>query len=488
VTSQLYYGDNLDVLRDHSYFPDQSVDLIYLDPPFNSNRDYNAFFEQQDGRRSSAQIKAFTDTWKWDTTAASAYESVVEQGGSAADVLVGLRALLGTNDVLAYLSMMAPRLVEMRRVLKPTGSIFLHCDPTASHYLKVLLDGIFGAECFVNEIIWHYRKWAAGKFGFQRNHDVVFYYAREPGRKATFNQLFMERAESTKKRFGNSRIVSGHDEEGRRLPSVVVAGEDSEGVRMDDVWNIGRVPPIKQLFPTQKPRPLLERIISATTNEGDVVLDPFCGCGTAIVAAQGLKRTWRGIDITHLATNLIKTRLLDLFGDVDYEVIGEPTTLEGAEQLAKDDKYQFQWWALGLLGARRQDKKKGADAGIDGRLYFHDDSRGGTKQMIFSVKGGGYDLGDVRDLRGVVEREGVQIGVFVALRKPTKKMREEAASAGFYKSHWGNHPRMQILTVEEILGGKRVDSPPLGTNVTFKKASKEGADPSVETQQDELDL
>lgn len=486
--NKLYYGDNLDVLRDHSYFPDQSVDLIYLDPPFNSNRDYNAFFEQQDGRRAAAQIKAFTDTWKWDVSAAASYQSVVEQGGSAANALVGLQALLGNNDVLAYLSMMAPRLIEMRRVMKDTASIFLHCDPTASHYLKVLMDGIFGADCFVNEIVWHYRKWATGKFGFQRNHDVILYYARKPGHIAKFNQLYMDRAESTKRRFGNAKIVSGHDEEGRRLPSATVEGEESEGVRMDDVWDIGRVPPIKQLFPTQKPLPLLERIIAATTDEGDVVLDPFCGCGTAVVAAQSLNRHWRGIDITHLATNLIKTRLLDMFGKVDYDVIGEPTTLDGATQLAKEDPYQFQWWSLGLLGARPTEKKKGADAGIDGKLFFHDDSRGGTKQIIFSVKAGKLHLNYVRDLRGVIEREGAQIGVLVSMDKPTAPMRAEAASAGFYKSHWGEHPRLQILTIEEILNGSKIDCPPLGlVNVTFKKAKAEAVE-AAQGAQPELDI
>lgn len=486
--NRLFYGDNIDVLSDHSYFPDECVDLIYLDPPFNSNRDYNAFFEQQDGRRSAAQIKAFTDTWKWDVAAEASYTSVVERGGSAANALVGLRSLLGTNDVLAYLSMMAPRLIEMRRVLKESGSIFLHCDPTASHYLKVLMDGIFGADCFVNEIIWHYKKWAAGKYGFQRNHDVILFYSRHPGRVSKFNQLFMERAESTQKRFGKAKIVSGYDADGRRLPSVTT-DQESEGVRMDDVWDIGRVPPIKQLFPTQKPLPLLERIIKSTTDEGDVVLDPFCGCGTAVIAAQTLNRHWRGIDITHLSTNLIKTRLLDIFGTVDYDVIGEPVTLDGAMQLASEDRYQFQWWALGLLGARplEQDRKKGADGGIDGKLFFHDDNSGKTKQIIFSVKSGKKKATDIRDLRAVVDRERAEIGVLVAMDAPSAKMRAEAASAGFYKSPWGQHPKLQILTIEDILNGKRVDSPPLGQiNVTFKKAKKEEQSPTHEDL--ELDL
>lgn len=316
------------------------------------------------------------------------------------------------------------------------------------------------------------RKWAVGKYGFQRNHDVVLFYAKSVAGTRTFNQLFMERAASTLKRFGTAKITSGHDAAGRRIPSTT-GSDESEGVRMDDVWDIGRVPPIQQLFPTQKPLPLLTRIIEAASNEGDVVLDPFCGCGTAVVAAQQLKREWRGIDITHLSTNLIKTRLLDIFGPVSYDVIGEPTTLDGAAQLAREDPYQFQWWSLGQLGARPLEQKKGADAGVDGKLFFHDDNSGATKQIIFSVKAGRLNLSYVRDLRGVIEREGAEIGVLVAMQKPTEKMRAEAASAGFYKSHWGRHPRMQILTIEEILTGTRVDSPPLGqVNVTFKKSRK----------------
>lgn len=471
-TNHLYYGDNLEVLRRHEYFPDESVHLVYLDPPFNSNREYNAFFEQQDGKRSAAQIKAFTDTWRWDVAAVESYTEVVEAGGAPAQALIALRGLLGDNDVLAYLSMMAPRLIELRRVLKPEGSIFLHCDPTASHYLKILMDAIFGAECFVNEIVWHYRKWATGKTTFQRNHDVILFYAKSANAARTFNTLFMPRAASTLKRFGNAKITSGHDADGRRLPSVV-GDEESEGVRMDDVWDIGRVPPIQVLFPTQKPLPLLTRIIEAASNEGDIVLDPFCGCGTAIVAAQQLKRNWRGIDITHLATNLIKTRLLDTYGVVDYDVTGEPTTVEGAAQLASEDAYQFQWWSLGQLGARPIEKKKGADKGIDGRLFFHDDGTKVTKQIIFSVKSGKLKATDVRDLRGVIERESAQIGVLVSMQEPTALMRAEAASAGFYTSHWGKHPRLQILEIKDILQGRGVDAPPLSqVNVTFKRSAK----------------
>jgi hypothetical protein len=247
-------------------------------------------------------------------------------------------------------------------------------------------------------------------------------------------------------------------------------------VRQDDVWDIGRVPPIKQLFPTQKPEALMERVITASSNEGDVVLDPFCGCGTTVIAAQSLGRHWIGIDITHLAVTLIKHRLRDVFGNrAHYRVVGEPVSLPDAETLAAQDRFQFQWWALGMVGARPVEQKKGADKGVDGRLYFHDDREGGrTKQVVLSVKSGSVRVGDVRDLRGVMEREKAEIGVLISLHEPTKAMRAEAADAGFYDSPWGmRHRRLQILTVAELLGGKTIDCPPTAqVNVTFKRASR----------------
>jgi DNA modification methylase len=469
----LYRGDNLDILR--RYVKDESVDLVYLDPPFKSNQDYNVLFAEQNGSRSKAQIKAFQDTWRWDLGAVETYERVVEAGGGVSEALQAFRRFLGQSDTMAYLAMMAPRLMELRRVLKPTGSIYLHCDPTASHYLKMLMDAIFGHHNFCNEIVWHYLKWPTGKYTFQRNHDIILFYSRSLDRKRTFNQLYMPRAASTLKRFGTRRIRSSFDDSGRRLPSETEA-RDSEGVRQDDVWDIGRVPPIKQLFPTQKPEALMERVITASSNEGDVVLDPFCGCGTTVIAAQSLGRHWIGIDITHLAVTLIKHRLRDVFGNrVHYRVMGEPVSLPDAETLAAQDRFQFQWWALGMVGARPVEQKKGADKGVDGRLYFHDDREGGrTKQVVLSVKSGSVRVGDVRDLRGVMEREKAEIGVLISLHEPTKAMRAEAADAGFYDSPWGmRHRRLQILTVAELLGGKTIDCPPTAqVNVTFKRASR----------------
>jgi DNA modification methylase len=465
----LYRGDNLKVLRE--YIRDQTIDLVYLDPPFKSNQDYNILFREQNGSRSAAQIKAFTDTWRWDRAAAEACQEVIEAGGAVSRAMQAFRTFLGENDMMAYLAMMAPRLKELHRVLKPTGSLYLHCDPTASHYLKMLMDAVFGPACFCNEIIWHYRKWPSGKYTFQRNHDILLFYSRSETRERTFNQLYMDRAPSTLKRFGRAKIISGYDATGKRIPSQT-NDEESKGVRQDDVWDIGRVPPIKQLFPTQKPQPLLERIVAASSDKGQVVLDPFCGCGTTIAAAQKLGRPWIGIDITHLAIALIKHRLHSAFGRrVKYDVIGEPQDLASAEALAHDDRFQFQWWIVGRLAGHPVEKKKGADKGVDGRIYFHDKPGGETKQIIISVKSGHVNPGDVRELDSVVSREKAEIGCLVTLQPATKGMLAEAAGKGLYVSPWGRHPRLQILAVSDILEGKDIDYP-VAANITLKRSDK----------------
>ncbi|MHB8432627.1 MAG: DNA methyltransferase [Candidatus Tyrphobacter sp.] len=472
MRNTLYYGDNLNVLRNHKYFPDECVDLIYLDPPFKSAKNYNVLFSEQDGSRSRAQIRAFTDTWKWDIESAEACQEVIELGGQVSRAIQAFRTLLGDSDMMAYLAMMAPRLLELRRVLKSTGSIYLHCDPTASHYLKLLMDSIFGPENFVNEIIWHYRKWPAGSYTFQRNHDVILFYSASQNRERVFNQLFMPRAASTLKRFGSALIISGHDADGNRVPSKTT-DEESEGVRQDDVWDIGRVPPIKQLYPTQKPEELLRRIISASSNPGDIVLDPFCGCGPTIEVAQEMKRTWLGIDITHLAMNLIKFRLTSRFTKpVKFDVHGEPTDLEGAKALALQDRFDFENWALGLLGARKADPKRGADKGIDGRQYFHDGPNGETQEIIYSVKSGALKATDIRDLGHVVTRENAQMGILVCLESPSKPMLKEVANAGFYDSAWGRFPRLQFATVADLLDERKPKMPPIGANKTLKRRER----------------
>ncbi len=393
-------------------------------------------------------------------------------------MMQALRRFLGENDMMAYLTMMANRLHELHRILKSTGSLYLHCDPTASHYLKIVLDGVFGKENFRNEIIWSYKKWAVAETKFSRNHDVILFYAKSSD--AQFNVLFQSRAASTLKRFGNKKIVSGHDEDGKRTPSITL-DEDSGGVKMSDVWELPIIAPssAERLgYPTQKPLALLERIINASSNEGDVVLDPFCGCGTAVHAAQKLKRLWIGIDITHLAVSLIEKRLKDAFKGIQFDIHGTPKDIDGARDLAIRDKYQFQWWACSLVNAQPyQGKKKGADGGIDGLIYFQDD-KNGHKKIIVSVKGGeNISVAMVRDLAHVVSREKAEIGIFVTLAAPTKPMTTEAIKEGYYTSPTtnGNFPKIQILTIEGLLNGaERALYPDLSQGaMTFKKAKRE---------------
>lgn len=518
--NQLYYGDNLDVLR--RYIQDESVDLVYLDPPFNSNASYNVLFAEGDGTKAASQIKAFEDTWEWNADAARSFEEVVESGGRPSEAMQAFRQLLSESNMMAYLAMMAPRLVELRRVLKPTGSLFLHCDPTASHYLKLLLDAILGPEQFANEVIW-VRSLPHGNISkkFGASHDVILFYRR--GDRATWNGAFQPHRPEYIEQFYKYRETNGrvyrliscinpnpdrpnltyewngitrvwkytrdrmqrmHDAgllvySKNGIPSYKGYLDQMKGTPMQDVWT--DIPPLMGVaqerlgYPTQKPEALLERIIRATTTEGSVILDPFCGCGTTIAAAQKLDRRWIGIDITHLAISLIRSRLSDSFANAKYEVIGEPVSWPDARQLASDDPYQFQWWALGLVGARPVEQKKGADKGIDGRIYFHGDD-GKTKQIVISVKAGKLHASHVRDLRGVLEREKAEIGVLISLDEPTAPMRREAASAGFYTSHWGEKPRkiqrLQLITVEELLTGKTIDRPPSHTLATFKRAPK----------------
>jgi DNA modification methylase len=554
LKNSLYYGDNLEVLQ--RYVKDESVDLVYLDPPFNSRQDYNVLFAEKDGSQSSSQIHAFEDTWEWNIESRRALEQVIEQGGRVADALRAFEAYLHGSDMMAYLAMMAPRLVELRRVLKETGSIYLHCDPTASHYLKILMDAVFGPQFFQNEISW--RRSSAHsdvKQGMRRCgrvRDVLLFFgksssniwnvvytpyteeylaseykhingegrhyketdltAARPGGDTEFlwrvkrrvrrkerwdadleNEYLTPKAgweykgappyngrfwaysrENITAFYKSGHIV--HRETG--MPRLIQFADEMPGVALQDDWDdINRTGGEEDLgYPTQKPEALLERIIKASSNEGDLVLDPFCGCGTTVQVAQRLNRRWIGIDITHLAIGLIKKRLSDAFGPEiksTYDVIGEPTDLAGAGQLAAEDKYQFQWWALGQVGARPAEQKKGADRGIDGRLYFHDDESGQSKQIIFSVKAGGVSVPQVRDLVGVLSREKAEIGVFLCFEEPTKPMLREAAEAGLYKSTDNTtYPRLQILTIQQILDGKQPDYPLHRRDATFKKAPR----------------
>lgn len=552
----LYYGDNLDILC--RYVEDESVDLVYLDPPFQSEQDYNVLFEEQDGSRAAAQIQAFEDTWRWDIASARAYQEVVEQGGEVSRAMQAFRQFLGESDMLAYLSMMAPRLVELHRVLKPTGSLYLHCDPTASHYLKMLLDAVFGPEKFRSEIIWKrssaHSDTKQGRQIHGHLHDVILFYTKgeewkwnpvyQPYEESYIESHYRHVEEETGRRYRKGDLTAsrpGGDTEyewrvkrkkkkgaewgadlddewkdpkdgweykgvppysnrywayskenmrefardGRLdhtrtgMPEYKRYLDEMQGVPLQDLWT--DINPINSQaaerlgYPTQKPEALMERIIESSSDEGDTVLDPFCGCGTTIAAAEKLNRRWIGIDITHLAITLIRHRLRNAFGDsANFEVVGEPVSASGAEALKEQDPFQFEWWALGLVDARPANGKKGADKGIDGRLYFFDDASGDAKQIIISVKSGKTGPAHVRDLKGVVEREEAQIGVIITLQEPTKAMKEEAASAGFYDSPWGDkYPRIQILTIDELLEGAGIEYPSTpGSNVTFKRAPK----------------
>ncbi len=523
----LYYGDNLDILKRH--IKDESVDLVYLDPPFNSNQSYNVLFAEQDGSRAASQIKAFGDTWQWGQDTEAVLREVIEAGGIVSKVMQAFHTFLDRTNMMAYLTMMAPRLVELRRVLKPTGSIYLHCDPTASHYLKMLMDAVFGPVSYINEVIWKrsaaHSDRAQGAKHFGRLHDVLLVYGKSANYR--WNQLYGEHSPEyiashyqyvepdTGRRYGLDNItgpggaakgnpsyeamgVTRHWRYSREhMDALIAAGrivqpspgavprykrylDEMSGKPIQDVWD--DIPPINSQakerlgYPTQKPEALLERILSTSSNEGDTVLDPFCGCGTTIAAAQRLGRRWIGIDITHLAIGLIRHRLRDAFGgQAVFKVIGEPTSLPDAAALANSEPYQFQWWALGLVGARLAEQKKGSDKGIDGRLYFHEVDSGQTKQVILSVKAGHTGVAHVHELRGVIEREKAELGVLITMQEPTKPMRIDAAAAGFYHSPaWDrDYPRLQLLTVAELLEGKGIDMPPLGqVNKTFKRAAK----------------
>jgi DNA modification methylase len=550
----LYYGDNLDVMRLH--IKDETVDLVYLDPPFNSNTNYNVLFAEKDGSKAASQIQAFSDTWIWNQESESVFAEIVMAGGRVADCLQAFRTLLGECDMLAYLVMMAPRLVELRRVMKPSASIYLHCDTAASHYLKMLMDAIFCPENFRNEIIW--RRTTAGKpvsRSLPKNTDSIFWYTKtdkyyfqplvqpltdedkrtfnlddndghgfyntqpiiNPGDRPNLKYIYVDAMgrkwypPKTGWRFNEERMHQLEQENRLVFGKTTIrekyylSERETKGKQLSNLWiDIPIVFGAERLgYPTQKPQALLERIINASSNPGDVVLDPFCGCGTTIAAAQALGRSWIGIDITHLAITLIKQRLKDSFSIEDavratlsrkgettkaaepqaeyggaakrsFRVVGEPTSVPDAEALAVSDPYQFQWWALGLVGARPVEQKKGADKGIDGRIIFQG-NKGNFENVILSVKAGKTGSAHIRDLKGVLEREKAAIGVLISMQEPTSAMKTEAVTAGFYEStSWNKkYPKVQLLTVEELLDGKKIEMPPIKQlSVTFKTAPK----------------
>lgn len=495
----LYFGDNLDILQDK--FPEKAdgdgyFDLIYLDPPFNSNRDYNVLFKEGIVD-SPAQVQAFEDSWHWTREAQNTFEELVGVRKSKtkineqiSNLILAFEKLVGHNDMLAYLTMMTVRLIELKRVLKNTGSIYLHCDPTASHYLKIVMDAVFGKENFRNEIIWHYNKWAVSQKMFSRNHDVILFYSKN-NHAVKFNTLLQLRAESTLKRFGYKKIISAIDPvTGKRVPSRV--GEfDSEGVKMSDVWQIPIIAPVSKErlgYPTQKPEALLERIINASSNEGDLVLDPFCGCGTTVAVSERLNRKWVGIDITSLAINLVKHRLQRQFRGQTMQIYvdGLPKDLTGAKSLFKKDPWEFEYWALDLVNAmpaqsKSKENMRGADKGVDGIIVFAKDIKGSKPvygKLLVQVKGGNVQRSDIATLKGDVERETADGGLFITLEEPTRPMREEAVGAGKFGVDFSKaeFPKIQIITIKDLLAGLRPDIP-LWTEPYYKEAKTIGFNP-----------
>jgi DNA modification methylase len=540
--NKLYFGDNLHVLRDQ--IADESVDLVYLDPPFNSNANYNILFKSPDGQDSDAQIEAFEDSWHWNDSAEAAFDEVMRSGNMAAfELLRAMRAFLGDNDMMAYLAMMAVRLLELHRVLKPTGSLYLHCDPTASHYLKLLLDGVFGGDRFRSEVIWKRTSAHNSAKRWGPIHDTILFVSKSAN--YTWNRTYTAYDEDYLRRYyrhqdsdgrkyrlsdltasGTRNGESGKEWKGFNptthgrhwgIPQIVknqfpdapadiktlgwldlldsqrlveMTGEGTgwphfrryldkmEGQSPQDI--IDDIPPLSQRhaerlgYPTQKPLALLERIIAASSNEGDVVLDPFCGCGTAVHAAQKLGRQWLGIDVTHLAVGLIEKRMNDAFPGLAFDVVGRPQDLQSARDLAARDKHQFELWALSVVEAQPwKGGRKGADGGIDGIIYFKPDGKR-TERAIVEVKGGGTGVKDIGRLAQVMERERAPFGVFITAEAPTRNMERDAAAVGLWENEYTGrkHPRLQILTLAEIFQGKRPDIPWVDASV-MKAAKRE---------------
>ncbi len=543
--NKLFFGDNLDILREH--IADESVDLIYLDPPFNSKRDYSVLFKTPKGHESDAQITAFEDSWHWGEQAEREFNELLHCNNTdVAEMMLALRKFLKENDMMAYLTMMANRLLELHRVLKPTGSLYLHCDPTASHYLKIILDGVFGHQNFKSEVVWKRTSAHSGSKRWGPVHDIIFFYTKTDD--FTWNNVYQAYDEEYIDDFYRFSDAKGKFRVGDLTGAGTRTGESGQewrGVNPTNVgrhwgtpnkvlielfgkeaekWSVqekldkldslgliywptkGKVPGFKRYYnpdagvaitdvitdidplsaqakenlpyPTQKPLALLERIIKASSNESDVILDPFCGCGTAVHAAEKLRRQWIGIDITHLAISLIEKRLKDAFPGILFEVEGTPKDIGGARNLAERHKYQFQWWATSLVGAQPyQGKKKGADSGIDGLIFFHDD-KSGAKKIVVSVKGGeNVSVAMVRDFAHVIEREQAAMGFFVTLAEPTGPMSKESVAFGFYdEPRFGaEYPKLQILTIEGLMSGtERPRYPDLSLGrSTFKKAAVE---------------
>jgi DNA modification methylase len=532
--NKLYYGDNLTIMQ---RMPKSCVDLIYLDPPFKSQQNYNLLYKTLTGKPVPEQAEAFCDTWEMDSQKEELARNmpILMREYGIDDYYVEfwrlwMQALRNTQPhLLAYLIYMVQRLLHMKVILKQTGAIYLHCDPTASHYIKVMMDGIFGHENFRSEIIWKRTSAHSSAKRYGPVHDTILFYTKSnryvwneqlgPYDQQYIDAFFTHKDESGRRwrrtdltgpgiRHGESGLpwrhfdptsigrhwgipfyfyekykgITGEDlskydfiERFEKLDAVGLIHwpkkadgmpqgkrllEDAKGIPLQDIWTDVRV--MHSLaadrlgYPTQKPVELLDRIIRSSSKEGDVVFDPFCGCGTTIYAAEKANRKWIGCDIAILAIKLIREVLNEKFRLAegrDYEVDGIPVSVEQGETLFRADPFQFQHWAVERVGGFPT-QKKGADLGIDGRMYF--ETRDGLREMVISVKGGNIRPTDVRDLRGVLERESnAELAGFISLRTPTKAMRDEAAKAGNYEYNGVNYPRIQFLTIKEIVEDKR---------------------------------
>ena len=465
MKNQLHFGDNLEVMQD---MPSEIYHLTYLDPPFNSGRNYNIFLGD-----SKAQKKAFDDTWYWDETAIKIRDDISNYDGRYSELepimerldecLTGFDYILKGNSygdsMRAYLAFMGIRLAEIWRLLNPTGSIYLHCDPTASHYLKGLMDAIFGAINFQNEIIWHYQAGTGPKTAFKRKHDTIFFYRKSS--KSTFNRQ--------SKPVVNPNRYKHVDEEGRAYD---VNGQGrryylDEGQTCDDVWTYIQESQFQQLnsqakerlgYPTQKPRALLERIIKASSDPGQIIFDPFCGCGTTIDAAHGLNRQWIGIDLTVLALEPMERRLRERHGlepRTHYTIEGYPTTYEDAKLLAERNAHDFANWAVTRLGLRPT--KDVGDGGLDGtgKMLLYENRMVAEKQqkkvpIIAEVKSGNPTIGQVREFRTVMRDQNATIGVFITLGRVTSSMRQEVEKEGFIELNAKRYPRLQFWQIDDI--------------------------------------
>lgn len=539
--NHLLYGDCLEML---DWVPDGSVDLIYLDPPFKSDTDYNMLFGSETGE-DTAQVKAFADTWYWKPDHKAVYTRLQLRGGAIGHMVESMHFMLGECGMLAYLLFMTERLIELQRVLKPTGSLYLHCDTTASHYLKLVLDAVFGIRMFRNEIVWKRATSHNDAKRFGRISDRILFYTktdkfiwngdavRTPRTERELRSAFPSRdrrgyfrkADLTGPSHGQTSGESlkpwkGYDIASRgRVWSAPKRGSYAdyidrhiipgyhqiEGIhdRLDKLdehdmivhpetgfWpslkkyeasDLGN--PIQDIildpigftnysvsnseylgYPTQKPLGLLEKLIRVSSNEGDVVLDPFCGCGTAVDAAEALGRRWIGMDVSVLAINVIRARLEDMHGGnvmTDVEVTGIPTSPEAARMLFLRDPFEFERWAVDLVGAE-PNKKQVGDSGSDGELAFPSNDKKRAQRGVVSIKGGAnINPSMVRDLRGTVEAMHAAMGVLVLMKPPTRGMITEAAKAGLWTDNFTDRswPKLQIITVAELLDGKQLVMP-----------------------------